>query len=90
MHLYLGEAFQSYKGGGLLPQRSGWLLDKKSSYKVCKGGSHISLDSYLNRTPASDFYPDKGFCKSALNIKEGSQTLFNALNPYLEKYLLLH
>lgn len=50
-------------------------------------GSHlrISLDSYLDKTPASSFLSDKGSARVLVNIKEGADTLFSVLNPYFRK-----
>jgi len=81
-----GEAFSHTKEEVYC--RSGeWMIigSRKALTEFIKGGSHISLDSYLNRTPASDFLSDKGSARVLFNIKEGSDTLFNALNPYFRK-----
>ncbi|MBQ1886592.1 MAG: hypothetical protein II157_05250 [Bacteroidales bacterium] len=42
----------------------------------------VTLDKYLDRTPASSFFSEKGVAKVIVNIKEGSDTLFTVLNKY--------
>lgn len=68
--------------------RSGeWMVvgPRKALAEFTKGGGRISLENYLGKTPASSFLSDKGSARVLINIKEGSDTLFSALNPYFRK-----